>query len=70
MNENRRQRFKRLANKRVNKVLNQIRILGNLSNKSYYEYDNDDVNKMFIVISSQLKSVKNKFHISTKKFKL
>jgi hypothetical protein len=70
MNETRRQRFKRLANRRVNKALNQLRILGNLANKSYYDYNENDISKMFKVIDSQLKAVKGKFHIGPKKFRL
>jgi len=70
MEETRRQRFKRLANRRVNKLLNQFRILGNLANKSYYDYNEESINKMFRAIDSQLKSTKGKFHIGPKKFKL
>lgn len=70
MEETRRQRFKRMATKRVNKALNQLRVLGNLANKSYYEYNEDDVNKMFRAIDAQLKAIKGKFHISPKKFRL
>ena len=70
MNETRRQRFKRLATRRVNKTLNQLRILGNLANKSYYEYNEDEINKMFRVIDLQLRAVKGRFHINPKKFRL
>lgn len=70
MNETRRQRFKRLATRRVNKALNQLRVLGNLANRSYYEYNEDEINKMFKVLDSQLKSLKGKFHTGPKKFRL
>jgi hypothetical protein len=70
MDESRRQRFKRLANRRVNKALNQIRILGNLANKSYYDYTEDDVSKMFKALDSQVKALKGKFHTGPRKFKL
>jgi len=70
MEETRKQRFKRMANRRVNKVLNQLRVLGNLANKSYYEYNEEDVSKMFRAIDAQLKAIKGKFHISPKKFRL
>lgn len=68
--ETRKQRFKRLGNKRVNNVLNQIRILGNLSNKSYYDYNDSDINKIFKVIEHQLKITKGKFYGRHEKFKL
>lgn len=70
MEESRRQRFKRLANKRVNKLLNQLRVLGNLANRSYYDYNEEYINKMFKAVDSQLKSAKGKFHIGPKKFKI
>lgn len=70
MDETRRQRFKRLATRRVNKVLNQLRILGNLANKSYYDYNENDINKMFRVIDAQLKAAKGKFQTRPKKFRL
>lgn len=70
MQETRRQRFKRMANRRVNKTLNQIRILGNLANRSYYDYNDEDVSIMFRVLEAQIRSVKSKFHISPKKFRI
>ena len=70
MDETRRQRFKRLATKRVNKTLTQLRIIGNLANKSYYEYSTEDVAKIFKAVDNQLKTTKSKFHITTRKFKL
>jgi len=68
--ETRKQRFKRLGNKRVNNVLNQLRILGNLSNKSYYDYNDSDVNKVFKAVEHQLKITKGKFYGKHEKFKL
>ena len=70
MNESRKQKFKRLGTRRVNKLLNQLRVLGNLSNKSYYNYNEEDVEKMFKAIDLQLKAIKVKFHMGPKKFKL
>lgn len=70
MEESRRQRFRRLANRRVNKALNQLRILGNLANKSYYDYTEDDVYKMSKAIDTQVKVLKGKFHTGPKKFRL
>lgn len=70
MNETRRQRFKRLATRRVNKILNQFRVLGNLSNKSYYDYSDADISRIFKVIDNQLRTTKGKFGSSKTKFKL
>ena len=59
--ENRHERFKRLAAKRTNDILEKIRILGNCSNKSSYEYTEEEVNKIFNEIDKQLKLTKAKF---------
>jgi len=59
--ESRHERFKRIAAKRTNEILEKIRILGNCSNKSSYEYTEEDVNKIFSEIDKQLKLTKAKF---------
>lgn len=59
--ESRRERFKRVAAKRTNEILEKIRILGNCSNKSSYEYTEEEVNKIFSEIDKQLKLIKTKF---------
>jgi len=59
--ESRHERFKRIASKRTNDILEKVRILGNCSNKSSYEYTEEDVNKIFSEIDKQLKLTKIKF---------
>jgi hypothetical protein len=59
--ETRHERFKRVASKRTNEILEKIRILGNCSNKSSYEYTEEEVNKIFSEIDKQLKMTKAKF---------
>ncbi|HET6516538.1 MAG TPA: hypothetical protein VFG09_15400 [Thermodesulfovibrionales bacterium] len=59
--ETRHDRFKRLAAKRTNDILDKIRILGNCSNKSSYEYTEDEVNRIFSEIDRQLKMMKAEF---------
>lgn len=69
--ESRQERFKRLATRRVNNLLNQLRLLGNLSNKSSYDYSEEEVNKIFSAIEGQLRIAKAKFLSHRKKeFKL
>lgn len=71
MTQTRQERFKRLAEKRTNSILEQLRILGNLSNKANYDYSPEDVRKIFSAIDSQLRIIKAKFSGSTKReFKL
>jgi hypothetical protein len=61
MQETRRDRFKRIAAKRTNEVLEKIRILGNCANKSSYEYTDEEINKIFSEIDKQLKMTKSRF---------
>jgi hypothetical protein len=61
MGETKSERFKRLAAKRTNEMLEKIRIIGNCSNKSSYEYTEEEVNKIFSEIDKQLKLTKAKF---------
>ena len=66
MSENKNQRFKRLANTRVNKTIKSIALVGNLGNKSLYESTpqerkliikaiNDAVNQMKIDLEGSSK---------------
>lgn len=61
MQETRQERFRRIAAKRTNDILEKIRILGNCSNKSSYEYAEEEVNRIFSEIEKHLKLVKAKF---------
>ncbi len=63
--ESRKEKFRRLANIRVNNTLKQIDLIGNLSNKSSYEYSEEEVRKIFSEIESSLRDVRSKFR-STK----
>ena len=44
--ETREQKFKRLAEARTNRILHDLRLLGNLSAPNY-QWDKKDVNKIF-----------------------
>lgn len=59
--ETRSSRFKRVASKRVNEILEKIRILGNCSNTSSYEFTEEEINKIFSEIDKYLKLTKAKF---------
>lgn len=61
MEETRHERFKRIAAKRTNDIIEKIRIIGNCSNKSSYDYTEEEVNKVFFEIDKQLKLTKAKF---------
>lgn len=53
-----RQRFIRIAERRVNKILNDIDSLGKCSNKRNYKYSEEDVRKIFKAVDERLKSVR------------
>ncbi|OGY18741.1 MAG: hypothetical protein A2900_02170 [Candidatus Chisholmbacteria bacterium RIFCSPLOWO2_01_FULL_50_28] len=67
MTETRQDRFKRLAVQRTNIVLEKLRILGNLSNRANYDYSDEEINKIFYAIDSQLKMTKARFIKKKKK---
>lgn len=56
-----REKFKRLAEQRVTKVLKQIKLVGNLSNRSNYVYDDQDVRKIQRAIKNALDEMKARF---------
>jgi hypothetical protein len=56
-----RERFVSLANSRVTAAINQIRLVGNLSNRKNYEYTADDVAKIMRALQRELDELKAKF---------
>jgi len=67
-----RDRFVRIAERRVNKVIDGIDSLGKCSNKKNYEYTSDDVKKIFNAIERKIKEIKILYQNSNerRKFKL
>ena len=59
--ESKRDAFRRLAERRTNAVLERIRILSNCANPYAYEYDDDEVRKMFAAIEKELRVARAKF---------
>ena len=58
-------RFVRLATKRVNNTIKNIRLVGNLSNKSNYEYTEKDVDKIFKALQDELSACRKRFSIAS-----
>lgn len=56
-----RDKFIQLAEKRVEKTLHNLKLIGNLSNKSAYEYDESDINQIFKAIQKELDVAKSRF---------
>ncbi|HLA26065.1 MAG TPA: hypothetical protein VJ028_02805 [Patescibacteria group bacterium] len=71
MEQERRERFKRLAVYRTNEVLKKLKVLSNCANRSAYEYTEEEIAKIFSEIERSVRETKAKFHFPKKKeFKL
>lgn len=71
MSESKRDLFLRLAERRTNMVIDKIRVLSNCANPYVYEYNDEDVRKIFSAIEQELKTAKAKFQNHRKReFKL
>jgi len=65
------ERFKRLAERRTNAVLRELRILSNCGNRGNYTYTSEQVRKIFSEIEQAVKDSRGKFHLpKDKEFKL
>lgn len=56
-----RKKFVQLAEARVTKTIRDMRLIGNLSNRSAYEYSEDDTRKIFKALQRELDAAKAKF---------
>ncbi len=55
------QNFKRIAENRTGKIVDLISKLHNLSNSSFYEYTDEQIDKMFDIIQQELDKQKEEF---------
>lgn len=74
MKSKKRIRFRTVAEKRVDKILDMFRLLGNCSNMNNYEYTKDEVDFIFDEVRMALKDAHLRFdtelrRIEQKKFK-
>jgi len=66
-----RERFKRLATYRTNEALKRLKVLGNCANRSAYSYKKEEVDKIFSEIEKKIRETKSRFHFpKEKEFKL
>lgn len=56
-----RDNFVRLAEARVNKALKDIQLIGNLCNRSAYEFDEKDIRKIFGTLQKSLETARSRF---------
>ncbi len=64
--ESKEQRFKRIASKRTENILDDLRKLGNCSNQGIYSYSSEDISKIFSAIDSEIRRVKVLFTAKSK----
>lgn len=69
-NESKEQRFKRIAARRTHRILEDLRRLGNCSNKGNYTYSKADIDKIFGAIEEEEKRVKTLFEKKKTEFTL
>ena len=63
--------FKRIAEARTNKIIHLISLLGNLSNRSFYEFSNEEIDTIFKALEDKIKTERLKFdQTKEKRFKL
>jgi hypothetical protein len=55
------QKFQRLANYRTNLILEDLRKLGGLSNRNNYEYNEDEVKRIFDTITRAIRDTRRLF---------
>lgn len=56
-----RQKFVELAEKRVSRAIKDIRLIGNLSNRSNYSYTQEDVRKIVRALKDEVDALKARF---------
>ena len=66
MKETKYQKFCRLAENRTNNIIKQLELLSNLSNRSSYEYNQQDVDKIIKAIKSAVSDMEHSFKGNTK----
>lgn len=68
--KNKNDKFKRIATARTLRILDDLRLLGNCSNRSTYTYSEEDITKIFSTIEKETKRVKTLFSEANTKFEL
>ena len=64
-------RFQRIAEKRVQRVLDSIRSLSNCSNRRMYKWNNEQLKKIWTAIDKELRLCKESFEeLKTEEFRL
>ncbi len=56
-----RSKFVELANKRVNRAIKDLRLIGNLSNRAAYEFGEEDSRKIVKTLQKEVETLRQKF---------
>ncbi len=64
MRETKEDRFRRVAEARVNKIIAMLRLLGNCSRKGNYLYTREQVEKIFTRLQAELDRVHKRYQAS------
>jgi hypothetical protein len=56
-----RERFVDLANRRVNRAIKDLRLIGNLSNRRVYRYEDADAKKIIRALQAEIDGIKARF---------
>lgn len=65
-----RRKFKELAERRTRLALKSIKLVGNLANRSHYEYTDEEVRKIIGALNTEVNTTRDKFFSSNKKQKV
>ena len=60
--KSKRERFEDVASKRVQYIIDKLELLGNCSNRNNYDFNENDVKKMFSVIKDTLRKTEQRFN--------
>lgn len=60
-----REKFKKLAEARVNNTIKSIRSIGKLSNRTSYAYEERDIQKIFAALNKELEAARKRFSNDT-----
>lgn len=60
-----RDKFIRLANKRVPRAIKAIQLVGNLANRSNYDFEDEDVAKILKALNAELNACRKRFELAS-----
>lgn len=67
MRESKPDRFRRVAEARVNKIIKMVRLLGNCSNPAVYSYTAEQVQQIFTALQTELSKAQKRYTQSRKR---